>query len=85
MQTMGEPDVPESATMPRSGAARMRPRARLIALLGDELVSDERVAVVELVKNAYVARQGELDLDAPSSLLRTLTCVPRSRACRITR
>ena len=33
----------------------MRPRARLISLLGDELISDERVAVVELVKNAYDA------------------------------
>jgi hypothetical protein len=33
----------------------MRPRARLISLIGDEMVSDERVAVVELVKNAYDA------------------------------
>ena len=34
---------------------KMRPRARLISLLGDELISDERVAVVELVKNSYDA------------------------------
>ena len=34
---------------------RMRPRARLISLIGDELISDESVAVVELVKNAYDA------------------------------
>lgn len=33
----------------------MRPRARIIALIGDELISDEPVAVVELVKNAYDA------------------------------
>jgi len=33
----------------------MRPRARIISLLGEELISDERVAVVELVKNAYDA------------------------------
>jgi signal transduction histidine kinase len=33
----------------------MRPRARLISLIGDELISDEPVAVVELVKNAYDA------------------------------
>ena len=33
----------------------MRPRARLISLLGDELISDEAVAVVELVKNSYDA------------------------------
>lgn len=38
-----------------SGRAKMRPRARLISLIGDELISDERVAVVELVKNAYDA------------------------------
>lgn len=40
---------------PTVGSTHMRPRARLISLLGDELVSDERVAVVELVKNAYDA------------------------------
>ena len=38
-----------------SGSARMRPRARLINVIGDELISDEPVAVVELVKNAYDA------------------------------
>src|SRR5258708_955029 len=39
----------------KSGKAIMRPRARLISLIGDELISDEPVAVVELVKNAYDA------------------------------
>lgn len=39
----------------RSGSAKMRPRARLINLIGDELISDEPVALVELVKNAYDA------------------------------
>jgi hypothetical protein len=39
----------------KSGHATMRARARLISLIGDELISDERVAVVELVKNAYDA------------------------------
>lgn len=38
-----------------SGTAPFRPRARLIRLLGDELISDEVMAVVELVKNAYDA------------------------------
>lgn len=33
----------------------MRPRARLIALIGEELISDEPVALVELVKNSYDA------------------------------
>lgn len=39
----------------KSGTAIMRPRARLISLIGEELISDEPVAVVELVKNAYDA------------------------------
>jgi signal transduction histidine kinase len=33
----------------------MRPRARLISLIGEELISDEPVALVELVKNSYDA------------------------------
>jgi len=41
--------------LPRSGQSRLRPRARLISLIGEELISDEPVAVVELVKNAYDA------------------------------
>ncbi len=39
----------------KTGSARMRPRARLISVIGDELISDEPVALVELVKNAYDA------------------------------
>ena len=38
-----------------SGTATMRPRARLISLIGEELISDEAVALVELIKNAYDA------------------------------
>ena len=45
-----------------SGTAKMRPRARLISLLGDELISDECVAIVELVKNAYDADASRVDL-----------------------
>ena len=39
----------------RSGSAPFRAKARLIRLLGEELISDEIMAVVELVKNAYDA------------------------------
>lgn len=46
--------------MTSTGTVQMRPRARVIALLGDELISDERVAVVELVKNAYDADASEV-------------------------
>lgn len=45
-----------------SGSAKMRPRARLISLIGEELISDEPVAVVELVKNAYDADATEVTI-----------------------
>ncbi|MHB9853642.1 sensor histidine kinase [Streptomyces krungchingensis] len=35
--------------------AYLRPRARLMSTLGEELISNERVALTELVKNAYDA------------------------------
>jgi signal transduction histidine kinase len=54
---------------PLVGSA-LRPRARLIRTLGDELISNEIVAIIELVKNAFDADAtrvlirftGELDL-----------------------
>lgn len=39
----------------QQGSVSFRPHARLIRLLGDELISDEVIAVVELVKNGYDA------------------------------
>jgi len=39
----------------RSGQVVFRPRARLLKLIGAELISDDVVAVTELVKNAYDA------------------------------
>lgn len=39
----------------RSGEAVFRPRARLLKLIGAELISDDVVAVTELVKNAHDA------------------------------
>lgn len=39
----------------RSGSAVLRPKARILHTLGDELISSETVAVIELVKNAYDA------------------------------
>jgi signal transduction histidine kinase len=40
---------------PRSGAVAFRPRARLLKLIGSELISDDVLAVTELVKNAHDA------------------------------
>jgi signal transduction histidine kinase len=51
---MTEADAPGAST-PRSGTSKLRARARLISLIGEDLISDEPVALVELVKNAYDA------------------------------
>lgn len=56
----------------RSGHAPFRARARLIRLLGEELISDEVMALVELVKNAYDADASRvsvrfLELSDPTS------------------
>ena len=46
-----------------SGTRILRPRARILRTFGDELISSETVAVIELVKNAY-------DADATRVLVR---------------
>lgn len=39
----------------RRGSTTLKPRARIIKLLGEELITDEVIAIVELVKNSYDA------------------------------
>lgn len=51
---------------------KFRPRARLLQLLGDQLIGSSRLAVFELVKNAYDADASNveirfLDLDTPKA------------------
>lgn len=50
-------------TPPPAPGIGLRPRARLLRTLGEELISNEVVAVIELVKNAY-------DADATRVLIR---------------
>src|SRR5215510_10801715 len=50
-------------TAQTTGMKALRPRARILRTLGDELISSETVAVIELVKNAY-------DADATRVLVR---------------
>src|SRR4051795_4528711 len=40
---------------PTTGTAQLKPRARILRTFGDELISSETVAVIELVKNSYDA------------------------------
>src|SRR5215470_13721494 len=43
------------SAQPRSGLIAFQPRARLLKLIGEELISDEVVALSELVKNSHDA------------------------------
>ena len=56
-ETKGLPGSPDE------GGRALRPRARLLKTLGEELISNETVALIELVKNAY-------DADAHTVLIR---------------
>ena len=60
------------ADRPRTVRQSFRPRARLLQILGDQLIGSPRLAVFELVKNAYdadasevVVRIKDLDGDEP--------------------
>lgn len=48
---------------PQSGTLTFRPRARLLKLIGAELISDEVVALTELVKNAYDADASQVQIE----------------------
>lgn len=54
----------------QSGAAgkALRPRARIMRTLGEELISSESVAIIELVKNAYDADAGFVSVHFEGSL-----------------
>src|SRR5713101_1444949 len=45
----------KGTALPRRGTAAFRPRARIIQTLGRDLISNEVIAIQELVKNAYDA------------------------------
>ena len=47
----------------QSGSVAFRPRARLMKLIGAELISNEVVALVELVKNAHDADATEVTIE----------------------
>ena len=44
-----------SLTPAQHGKSILRPRARLIKTIGEELISNDIVAIIELVKNSYDA------------------------------
>lgn len=46
-----------------SGALRFRPYARLLTMLGDQLIKNDRVALAELVKNSYDADATTVEIE----------------------
>ena len=72
-------DLPEQASVTdrRSISQPFRPRARVLRLLGDELIGSARPAVFERVKNAYDADASEavvrLDLASTQEPMITVT------------
>ena len=47
--------ITDTAQELRRGTSHLRPRANIIRMIGDELISNDTVAVTELVKNSYDA------------------------------
>ena len=45
-----------------SGSFAFKPRARLIKTIGEELISNDNVAITELVKNSYDARASIVEI-----------------------
>ena len=60
---VSDSDESKSDTDDEEHNQSLRPRARILRTLGDELISNERVAIIELVKNSY-------DADATRVLVR---------------
>ncbi len=48
--------------MPDTEIAKFRPRARILQLLGDQLIRSPRLAVFELVKNSYDANANNVEI-----------------------
>jgi len=46
----------------KEGKSQLRPRARIIKTLGEELISNDIVAIIELVKNSFDADSTEVEI-----------------------
>lgn len=54
-------DMPSDRDPPKTPLS-VRPYARLLTMLGEQLLKNERVALVELIKNSYDADAGRVDV-----------------------
>jgi signal transduction histidine kinase len=53
------------------GTEILRPKARIISVIGSELISDDNVAIIELVKNSYDADSTSVDIVFQGPMLET--------------
>jgi len=51
-----------NSTKPRSGTETFRPKARLISILGEQLIRDATIGLLELIKNGYDADADEVSV-----------------------
>src|SRR5688500_5716762 len=70
--TRGQPQSEASVSTTEKLSLPFRPRARLLQLLGDQLIGTPRLAVFELVKNAYDADASSVaitlnDIESPTA------------------
>ena len=52
----------QSGTVPARTPLSIRPYARLLTMLGEQLLKNERIALVELIKNSYDADAGRVEV-----------------------
>ena len=57
-------------TQPQKGTSNLKPKARIIRTIGDELISNEVVAIIELIKNSYDADATKVTITFEGSLKR---------------
>ena len=63
-----------------------RPRARLLSLLGEQLISDQAVGLIELVKNAYDADATTVNIELSGLRdIKTTRILLRDNGCGMTR
>src|SRR5438445_7596244 len=60
MKPKSEAPSPKKETSDSLRTLSFRPRARLVSVLGEHLISDQAVGLIELVKNAYDADATEV-------------------------
>lgn len=59
---MSEEIINDNLSFEEESELRFKPRARLLIQLGDQLIKNESIALVELVKNSYDADSNKVDI-----------------------